>query len=210
MPNLWSWAKFIRMLVYTRWPRYLVAGLALLLGVAFIVITIAGAVTWLRDVKHTTGTLASVAHINDSETGAYKYAALVLTSSSQTYQLDAAVLSPALAESNLRPGAAVELWYIEPPFSDPQVVAIQLAPSAEGAPIKYTTELYIHPGRLQTSALLFGGLLLVIGALVAVAGQFLPAPESDSRRQEKREQAKPRSYGQMVVGTPPSQRTPVS
>jgi len=210
MPNLWSWAKFIRMLVYTRWPRYLMAGIALALGVALMVITIAGPLTWLRDIKHTTGTLASVTHVDDSKTGAYKYDALALTGSSQTYQIDLTTLSPSLAESSLHTSAAMELWYIQPPFTDLQVVAIQFVSSADGTPVIYATDLYTHPGRLQTSNLLFAGLLLGIGVLATAAGRFLPAPDSDKRKREKQEQAKPRSYGQMVVGTPPSRRTAAS
>src|SRR5262249_8034586 len=129
MPNLLNWAKFIRMLVSTRWPRYLMAGIALTLGMVFMLGTIAGALTWLRDIKHTTGSLASVARVDDSKTGAYRYDALVLTGSSQTYQVDVTTLSPSLAESSLHTNAAMELWYIQPPFIDPQVVAIQLASS---------------------------------------------------------------------------------
>ena len=193
-----SYVKFFRMLVSTRWPRYLAAGI-FLLGAALSTV---GAFAE-RDVKQVVGVVASNTVTNDSQNGAYQYNTVVLAESSQQYQVNVTQFSPALTTATLPQGTAVTLWYSQSPLNDPSVIAVALISTAGVSPT-FVTNAYTHPDDQLTSNLIFGAVCVVIAVLAFLAGLFLPASESDAKKREKSKP--PISCGEMVIGI----RRPVS
>jgi hypothetical protein len=193
-----SWIKFLRMLVTTRWPRYLMAGVCIFAAVASVVGALAA-----REMKQVSGTIASVTRTTDSQSDDYKFDAVLLAGSSQTYDVDVTQFSPSLSSGSLQPSTPVRFWYTQSPLGDPNVVALLFTASAAAAASttapQYLTDAYTHPEHLLTSNILFAGLCVVFAALAFAAGRFLPAPESDAKKKRK-EAERTRSYGDLVVG----------
>lgn len=188
--------RVIRYVIYTRWMRYLIAAVVLACAV---MVALSG--VFAQQISQTNGTFDKLTQFTDSKTGAYKYDTFTFASGATQYQIDVTEFSPALSEADLKAASSAKVWYIQEPFNDPSVVAIQLDPDASASPTKYVTNAYTNPGQVLTSNLILGGVFLVIALLIGAAGRFLPAPMSDRRKALKQ-----RGYGELVVGAP-SKRT---
>ena len=159
----------IRLVLFTRWGRFLLGAVVLLCAGLVIVGQIAGST-----VKTKTGTLASLTKIVDSSTGAYQYSELKLTDDSTVYRIDRTAFNPPLSADQFYINGTVDIWYTQAPLNDPNIIAIQLRDQNDQNPVKYATDAYTHPEHNATSNYILASGLVVVALILGALGLFAP------------------------------------
>jgi hypothetical protein len=183
--------SLFRLLVFTRWGRYLMAGLALFCAAGVTISAFTGS-----DIKTKSGTVARWEELVDSNTNAYKSSLLTLSGGSATYEFVRGDFTPSFEEAQFAEGSAVDIWYVQSPTNNPELVAIQITDSQSGATQKFVTDVYTHPDSLRNSNLVFAAVLYVLTLVIILVAAFAPVPQ---RRRA--------SYGAAVVGGGPPRST---
>lgn len=158
-----------RLVLFTRWGRFLLGAVVLFCAVLVVVGQVAGS-----SVKTKTGTLASLTKIVDANTGAYKYSELKLTGDNTVYRIDRAAFNPPLSSEQFFLNGTVDIWYTQAPLNDPNIIAVQLRDQSDQNPVKYATDAYTHPEHSATSNFILAGVLVVVALILGALGLFAP------------------------------------
>ncbi|HET8907060.1 MAG TPA: hypothetical protein VFN11_08855 [Ktedonobacterales bacterium] len=167
--------SMIRLIIGTRWARFVVAAVAL-----FCAVGVSASVFATSKVSTKSGTIQHLGTVT-SDSGAYKYDTLQFSGDSATYQIDRTKFTPSLGTDQFTVGAAVRIWYTISPLNDPYVIAISFSGASSATP-QYVTDFYTHPDDSRTSRLILAGVFVVVAIVAAIAGFTLPAP-SRSRKE---------------------------
>ncbi len=200
MKVLWDQLKtlwdLLEEMISKRWVRYLVAVGFSLCGILIGVQALIG-----MQIRTASGVVASVQIRRDMQTGDYQEHLLTLEGSTTHYAVRADEFTPPLPAGTLQEAERVDLWYVQVPLFDPEVVALQVYDPAGGAPTKYATQAYTHPEGVRSSNVVTSGVFLLIGVLALVAAMWLPVrAEANEARTPADQQAGPPRYGEWVVG----------
>lgn len=159
----------VRLAIFTRWGRFLLAAL-FLAGAVFVGMS-AFANT---DIKTKTGTLVDGSDIVDKNSGAYQYSELKLQGDSATYRIDVKAFTPTLSSDTFVKDGTVDLWYTMPLSGQPNIVAIQVRDEHDQNPAKYVSAIYTNPDGERTSTFIGAGLFALFAVASVLAGLFLP------------------------------------
>jgi hypothetical protein len=124
--------SLIRLLVFTRWGRYLIAGIVLFCAIAVTISAFTGST-----IRTKSGTIEQWEELVDSNTNAYNYSLLTLSGDSQKYQFVRTEFTPAFQESEFAAGSSLNIWYTQSPFNNPDLVAIQVTDPQSGAALTF-------------------------------------------------------------------------
>jgi hypothetical protein len=166
----------IRLIIGTRWARFVLAAVALLCAVG-----VSASVFATSKVSTKSGIIQHLGTVT-SDSGAYKYDTLQFSGDSASYQIDRTKFTPSLGTDQFTVGAAVQVWYTISPLNDPYVIAISFSGASSATPPQYVTDFYTHPDNSRTSRLILAGVFVVVAIVAAIAGFILPAP-SRSRKE---------------------------
>jgi hypothetical protein len=110
-------------LIRWRWPRFLIAVIALGLGTIFALSAFGEA-----EVKSAHAVqIDGLSTATDASTGDYVYSRVTLVGSTVSYLYDRADFTPALTDQAILNVTTVDIWYNDSPFSSgPHLLAIQL------------------------------------------------------------------------------------
>jgi hypothetical protein len=180
--------SLIRMLVFTRWSRYLIAGLLLFCAAAVTISAFVG-----TDIKTKSGTIEKWEELVDSNTNAYKSSLLTVNGDSSKYEFVRGDFTPSFQEAQFAAGSAVEIWYVQSPTNNPELVAVQITDSQTGAVQKFVTDAYSHPDLRRNSNLILAAILYALTLAMVLVAALAPV------RQQRRV-----SYGAAVVGASPA------
>lgn len=200
MQAMWDHLKTLRDLleamISKRWVRYLVAAGFSLFGILIGIQALIG-----MQIRTASGVVHSIQIKRDMQTGDYQEHLLTLDGSTMHYAVEADAFTPPLPAGALQEAERVDLWYVQVPLFDPEVVALQVYDPAGGAPTKYTTQAYTNPEGARSSNVVTSGVFLLIGLLALVAAIWLPVrAEANESRTPADQQAGPPRYGEWVVG----------
>ncbi len=196
--------SLIRLVLFTRWGRYIIAAILLLAalgsGLAAFAVT---------HIQMKSGTIAALGDVVDSQTNDYQYSQFTLTGDSTTYQFNRANFTPELTNQAFTKGGKVDFWYVQTLFNNPSIVALQLYDAQNSNPTKYTTDDYTHPDDARNRNLIPAVIFLALGLGAVAVAIFAPTA---SRRPAKPKQPPTRGYGASVLSAgyrppaPPSER----
>ena len=161
--------SLIRLVVFTRWGRLLIA--LLLLGAAVATAITAFAVT---NIHMTSGTAATLADVVDEQSNQYQHSELTLAGASATYEFDRPAFTPALDENSFIKGGKVDLWYVQTPLNNPSIVALQIYDEQGANPTKYVTDGYTNPEDARNGDLIPTAIFLVLGLAMVAVAFFVP------------------------------------
>jgi len=197
--TLWD---LLKEMISKRWVRYLVAALFPLFGVLIALQALIG-----MRIQTASGVIRSVEIRRDSQSGAYQEHLLTLDAGATHYILRVNEFTPTLPDGALRAGERVDLWYIQVPLLDPDVVAIQTYDTVGGTLARYVTDADAHPQSTRSSNLITAGVFVLLGLLALAAALWLPVRgESSASAAERKgsklveQAASPTRYGEWVVG----------
>jgi hypothetical protein len=144
-----------------RWPRFVLAIIALILGTIFIL-------SAFGDAEVKSGHAVRVGGndtLTNSSTGAYVSSRINFVGNTVEYFYNHASDS----------AGRVDFWYIDFPFSGaPHLLAIQLY-SVDGIPTtKYVTQWYLHPDNMRNSGLRTAAVPLTIALAFGLWGSLVP------------------------------------
>jgi hypothetical protein len=182
----------LKMVYEKRWVRYLTAALFLLIAALLMLQWYVGMQT-----QTASGVIAHVTITRDARSGEYQEHRVVLAGRRDSFIVEKQYFSPALSDNALQPGAQVDLWYVQTPPFDPNVIALQITDTS-GVTTKYVTKAYTDPEGARLTGLVTAGVLSLFGVLSLIAAIWLPAPKRPSGGGKR---AAP-SYGDSVVGPP--------
>jgi hypothetical protein len=184
--------SFIRLVVFTRWGRYLIAVILLFCATAVTISAFSGST-----IKTKSGTIEKWEELVDANTNAYKSSLLTLSGDSTTYQFVRTDFTPAFQESEFAAGSPVDIWYTQSPANNPDLVAVQITDPQGGAALKFVTDAYVHPDTVRNSNLVLAGVFYVLTLVMVVVATVVPTA---SRRRRQ-----PETDGTTVVGGGPAQ-----
>lgn len=164
-----------RLLIFTRWGRYLIAAILLVVAVG-IGISGLGA----GNIQSKTGTLSDLRKLVDDQ-GNYLYSELKMDGDSATYRIKRTDFSPALDSDKFFRGGTVDIWYTTSLFNPPQIVAIQLRDDTDQNPVMYVTDAYTHPDNVRNGNLVLAGIVLLLAIAAGLAGALAPIPSRRAR-----------------------------
>jgi hypothetical protein len=108
--------SLLRLLIFTRWGRYLIAGLLLFCAAGVTISAFVG-----TDIKTKSGTVAKWEQMVDSNTNAYRSSRLTLNGDSSPYEFVRSDFTPAFEEAQFALGSAVDIWYMQSPTNNPEL-----------------------------------------------------------------------------------------
>jgi hypothetical protein len=157
-----------------RWPRFVLAIIALILGTIFIL-------SAFGDAEVKSGHAVRVGGndtLTNSSTGAYVSSRINFVGSTVEYFYNRADFTPELTDQAIHASDSagrVDFWYIDFPFSGaPHLLAIQLY-SVDGIPTtKYVTQWYLHPDNMRNSGLRTAAVPLTIALAFGLWGSLVP------------------------------------
>ncbi len=166
----------IRLIIGTRWTRFVVAAVAL-----FCAVGVTASAVGTSAIKVKTGTIEHLS-TTTSDSGDYKYDTIQLAGDSASYQINRTEFTPDLNADQFAIGEPVTIWYNQSPLNDPSIVAIQM-PGASGVQLtKYVTDFYTHPDQSRTSNLILAAVFVLVALAAIAAGIFLPAASKPRKR----------------------------
>lgn len=168
--------SLIRLLILTRWFRYLIAGILFASAIGTTITAFD-----VTNIQMKSGTAATLADVVDAQTNTYQYSQLTLVGNSATYEFDRSKFTPALDNTRFVKGGKVDLWYVQTPFNNPSVVALQIYDEQGANPVKYVTADYTHPEDARNRNLIAPAVFLMLGLAAIAAAIFLPAARSSRR-----------------------------
>lgn len=197
--------SLIRLTLSTRWGRFLLA------GVMLVVAIVLGVSAVVPHTVHTTSGVVQDLYIGtDSQTGAYIHNRIALTGDSARYIYVRTQFTPTLSDDAVGNSTSVDLWYTDGD-NEEDVIAMQVHDSA-GNVTKYVTDAYVHPENARTSSLIGAGIFVVIALIFALIGLFVPTMGGGSKTKKKgpgqpayaqtRVPAGQSQYGQPQYGQP--------
>jgi hypothetical protein len=200
-----TFRSLLRMMIDKRWVRYLVGVMFPLIGVLIGAQALGG-----TSVHAVSGTIRTVEIRHDSH-GDYQEHLIALNGATTHYIVEVNYFTPTLAEGAFAVNQRVDLWYVERPLFDPDVLALQLY-DASGVAAKYTTSAFTDPAGTSRGNLITAAVFIALGLLALIAAIWLPVPGEASRRGPSAGSTHgktPANYGEMVVGPrrqPPATR----
>lgn len=159
--------SFLRLTLFTRWGRYLIAGVMFVLTLVFLVGVVHPATMHTK-----TGTVSELYDAVDEQTNAYVHNRLMLAGDSASYIFVRTDFTPQVTDTDFQRGETVDLWYTDG-SNEEDVVAMQLH-SGSGAVTKYVTSAYTNPGGARTTNLILAILCALVGLGFVALGRFVP------------------------------------
>lgn len=159
----------IRLIIGTRWARFVLAAVALVCAVG-----VTASAIGTSAIKTKTGNIAHLS-TTTSDSGDYKYDTIQLAGDSASYTINRTQFTLTLSADQFSIGEPVTIWYIQSPLNDPSIVAIQMPGASGGQSTKYVTDYYTHPNQSHTSNLILVAVFGIVALAAIAAGIFLPA-----------------------------------
>ena len=159
----------IRLIIGTRWARFVLAAVAL-----FCAVGVTASAIGTSAIKTKAGNIAHLS-TTTSDSGDYKYDTIQLAGDSASYTINRTQFTPTLNANQLAIGEPVTIWYNQSPLNDPSIVAIQMPGASGGQLSKYVTDFYTHPDQSRTSNLILAAVFVIVALAAIAAGIFLPS-----------------------------------
>ena len=161
--------SMLRLVLYTRWGRYLIASILLIIAMVATMSALAAG-----NVKMASGIVISLTEVVDSQSDAYQYSELKLAGEDATYRFYRNDFTPALTDQSFVQDGKVDLWFTKTYLNDPTIVAVQIYDGQGANPTKYVTNDYSHPEDARNRNLIPAAIFWGVGIAVTAAALFLP------------------------------------
>lgn len=169
----------IRLSLFTRWGRFLIAGIALVVAI------ILGVSAFVPHTVHTKSGVVQDLYIRtDSESGSYISNRIALVGDSAQYIYVRTQFTPTLSDDTVGNSTAIDLWYTDG-NNEEDVIAIQLHDNA-GNVTKYVSDAYTHPEDARNSSLIGAGVFVAIALILALIALFVPTMSSRPNTRNKK------------------------
>ena len=123
--------SMLRLVLYTRWGRYLIASILLIIAMVATMSALAAG-----NVKMASGIVISLTEVVDSQSDAYQYSELKLAGEDATYRFYRNDFTPALTDQSFVQDGRVDLWFTKTYLNDPTIVAVQIYDGQGANPTK--------------------------------------------------------------------------
>lgn len=168
--------SMLRLVLYTRWGRYLIASILLIIAMVATMSALAAG-----NVKMASGIVISLTEVVDSQSDAYQYSELKLAGEDATYRFYRNDFTPALTDQSFVQDGRVDLWFTKTYLNDPTIVAVQIYDGQGANPTKYVTNDYSHPEDARNRNLIPAAIFWGVGIAVTAAALFLPTVKFSNR-----------------------------